>query len=364
MDIEKQSQDMVNETKTFLGDIVSKNNQNTLLLDRIFKAEISNNYSTKYVLYHKMIGFQGESRIFLFDCGREGYITDEEQEERKEECRGLLLNLYVAPIIRIAKIASTFFSIIDNATFACILLLLFSGTALTTDQRGIVEKIIDGDYHSSAMMIIVCSDLLHNIMHSSTRLWNLGRVDLPLVLVLYTSYFILLGVSRSDMVYWYLIFFRLCAFYASTCCDYWIEVIIYNIIMKLKQGKDFILPFSETTFRSLNMLVGRLRYPTSRLNEDQKIALKHFKGTFCCWNWTESSLRIVKKYHNEDSFQDLPSKWNHFFFYLGGFIAFVVVFLLSIVVFFLGSISYILAYLMLCLFKGLNWGIKEEILLW
>jgi hypothetical protein len=30
------------EMNDFLGDIVSKNNQNTLLLDRVFKAEVSN----------------------------------------------------------------------------------------------------------------------------------------------------------------------------------------------------------------------------------------------------------------------------------------------------------------------------------
>ena len=358
-DSQETTSNIQDEIKEFFGDIVSKNNQNTLLLDRVFEAEISNDKNTQHSYYYDMVAFQGESRIFIFDGGKEGDITDLEQEDRKEQCRNILLKLYVAPIIRIGKIASTFFGILDNAIFACVLLLLFGSGFLNADDVSIIEKIIQGDYGQGVMMVIVCSDLLHNIMHSSTRLWNLGRVDLPLVLVLYALYFIMLEIIWAEWVYWYLVFFRFCAFYVTTSCDYWIEVMIHNMVMNLKEGHDFmLLPYYLGNF------VSCIRYPTSRLNKDDKEALKHFKGTFCAWNWTQSTLGIVKKYHEKSKFQELPSNISHFFFYFGGVLAFVAVFLLSILVFLLGAIACILAYVILRLLSGFDWGIQEEIFLW
>jgi hypothetical protein len=333
-----------------------------------------------------MVGFQGESRVFIFDYGKEGDISDQEKEDRKEQCRNILLKLYVAPLLRIGKIASTFFSIIDNAMFACVLLLLF-GTGVLDDTEDVIkhmikkrpdssekvlfgsgvfddadvgkqhiwEKIMEGDVQQGAMVVIVCCDLLHNIMHSSTRLWNLGRVDLPLVLSLYVLYAIMLEKTCSDHVYWYLVGLRFCAFYVTISCDYWIEVIIHNMLMKLKSGHDFILPFCCS-----NTLLGRLRYPCIRLSNEDKEALKHFKGTFCAWNWTQSTSRIVKEYHGNGKFQNLPSSTSHFFFYFGGGRAFVAVLVLSVLVFLLGAVSYTLAYVLMLLLRRFDWGIKED----
>ena len=229
---------LVNDmAQSFFGDIVAKNNQNTMLLDRVFKATITDGPEDTHD--HKMIGLQGESRVFLFDCGRDSGIADNEQakeDNRREQCRGLLLKLYVAPIIRIAKIGSTFFSVLDNATYACLLLLFFGRMLLGTKDT--IGNILDGS--NLSLIVTVCSDLLHNIMHASTRLWNLRRVDVQLVLVLYVAYYInlvydVVCMSNSDLIYVCILSFRFGAFYLTTSCDYWVDMLVLNTLMKLKQ---------------------------------------------------------------------------------------------------------------------------------
>lgn len=376
------------EAKKFLGDIVSKNNQNSMLLDRVFKAEIQDN--TEGIHSHKMIGLQGESRIFFFDCGRDGEITDEEQENRKEKCRNLLLKLYVAPLTRILKIGSTFFSVLDNATYACILLLFFGSSILSPEDFSNIHNITRNDNDNifdnetginTATVVTLGSDLLHNIMHASTRLWNLSRVDLQLVLVIYAAYFIILSVGKVHWVYWYVLSFRFFAFYVTESCDYWIDMLVQVILKTLKEGEnatdvelqqgfaDFKLHCSGCCCGFVENLVGLLGFPYSRLNRDDIEALRFYKGAFCSWDWRKSSLSFVKTYHGDDSVQELPSCCSiHWFFYLGGIIAFMAVFLLSCVVFFFGGIAFGLGFCLVWIFKlcciSCDWGIHEELYLW
>lgn len=66
---------------------------------------------------------------------------------------------------------------IDNATFACIILLFLGAKVLHSKE--LIHNILDGHYQlNTALVVTMCSDVLHNIMHSSTRLWNLNRIDL------------------------------------------------------------------------------------------------------------------------------------------------------------------------------------------
>ena len=208
-------------------------------MNRIFKDVIQEERRGKVA---KMVAFQGDTRIFFFDGGNDMDMTDEEEKRRKEQCQDLLLKLYVAPVIRFMKLGVTFFGLLDNASYACILLLFFGGSILGAEDESNIDNIFDGkDASNIASVVTLASDLLHNIMHSSTRLWNLSRIDLQLVLVLYVAYLIILVSGGASWVYWYVLGFRFGFFYLSTCCDYWLERIVLTIVRKLKTGQDFVL---------------------------------------------------------------------------------------------------------------------------
>ena len=242
----------------YFWDIVGKNNQNTLLLDRLFEAKIPDDYGN--VETRRVVAIQSETRVFLFHIGSDGSDGGDiqgstgSQSERKEEidmldkrrnqCRELLLKLYVAPMVRLIKIASSFFSILDNLTFACIVLLFFFGGLLDSDMKHKIHSIIEGRlYGSTALVVLLCSDILHNIMHASTRLWNLNRVDFPLVMVFYAAYFVIMVVDNipkddaskwdfsKSWIYFYALGFRFAAFYISESCEYWMDVLVVKILV-------------------------------------------------------------------------------------------------------------------------------------
>ena len=362
-------------------DIVSKNNQNTMLLDRIFEAEIQN--ETNNMHSHKMIGFQGESRIFFFDCGQNRELQHAELENRKEKCRNLLLKVFVAPLVRIMRIGTTFFTVLDNVSYAWILLMYF-GAIILNDMIEKVDILGIFDTDETTIHLITCailgSDLIHNIMHSSTRLWNLSRIDLPLVLVIHSTYCILLSIGESTgSVYWYVFGFRFFSFYMTKSCEYWIDVWVQKTIFSLRQGNiiagaeknrggtDFTLPMFNNCCSSVQKLAKNIGFPYSRLSSDDTEALSLYKGTFCSWNWRKTSVDFVKNYHPSECVQQLQSKWSHCVFYPGGFIAILTVLILSFVVAVFGLIAFFLGYLILlpfmCCRRCCDWGweIYEEL---
>ena len=357
-------------------DIVSKNNQNTMLLDKLFEAEIQD--GTHNIHSHKMIGFQSESRIFFFDCGQDGELQDAELENRKEKCRNLLLNLYVAPLVRIMRIGSTFFTVLDNASYACILLMFFGSSILTpediTDMKHFFDMFNNDTTMNTITGVILGSDLTHNIMHSQTRLWNLSRMDLPLVLVIYSIYCILLSVGKSRWVGWFVLGFRFFSFYMAECCEYWVDIWVERIILSLREGNisagadrnrggaDFTLPISNCCCNCVQKLGSKMGFPYSRLSSDDIEALSLYKGTFCSWNWKKSSVNFVRKYHLPGCLQQIPSNWNHLLFYPGGIIALITVLILSFVVAVFGLIALLFGYLVFWMFGGLE--MYEEFLLW
>merc|ERR1719173_11942 len=169
----------------------------------------------------------------------------------------------------------SFFNLLDNTSFAFILLLLLGGDILKTADRSEIGHIFSGSHGSdTAIMIAVFSDLMHYILHSSTRLWNLGRVDLPLVLSLYMAYVIIMWRSNSNWLYWYLLLFRFGSYYVSTCCNYWEDVVVLKIIRKLKDGQDFKLPSFLHKVCCLSKLVDKFAFPLTRLDKENDDALK------------------------------------------------------------------------------------------
>ena len=72
-----------NEKVSKKQDVVLKNNQNTTLMDKVFIQQVQDDSETTHD--HKMIGMQAETRIFFFDCGKDGDIMDEAVEDRKEK---------------------------------------------------------------------------------------------------------------------------------------------------------------------------------------------------------------------------------------------------------------------------------------
>jgi len=363
-----------NDGNYSIGDIVSKNNQNTLLLNREFEAEVTVNEEEEKNMQSstcitKMIAFQSDTRIFFFNYGKAGDLTDELEKQRLYHCQNFLLLLYVSPIIRIMKVGISFFDLLDNTSFACILILLFGGGILTSRDHNDIDDIFDGKHGSNtAILIAVFSDLMHNILHSSTRLWNLTRIDLPLVLTLYVAYVTILYSSRADWLYWYLISFRFGCYYLSTSCNYWEDVMVLKIIRKLKTGCDFTLCTFSCKVFFLSNLLDKIRFPYQRLSQEDKNALEVFKGSFCCWNWRQSSLRFLRKYHEIGNIQTSTSKWGHVFFVPGGVIALVTAFVLVAVLVILGSIplsfAAVVGILLRCCCKRLNLGIFEEMNLW
>jgi len=360
-----------------VGDVVSKNNQNTLLLNREFEAEIEicrdeekNMHCSTRI--HKMIAFQSDTRIFFFDFGNAGDLTEEEQKKRLDQCQSFLLMLYVAPIIRIMKMGTSFFNLLANTSFACILLLLFGGGILTDKERQDIGDIFDGhDVSNTAILIAVFSDLMHNILHASTRLWNLTRIDLPLVLALYVAYVIILWWTpgHSEWIYWYLIYFRFGCYYLSTSCNYWEDIMVLKIIRQVKNNRNFTVCDCSCKMFFLSNLIRKIGFPYHRLSQDDKIAAAVFKGSFCCWNWSRSSLRFLRKYHKKGEMQMRTSKWGHVFFLFGGVIASIVAFCLVSVLIILGSVPLSIAALIgffarRCFCLHLNFGIFEEINLW
>lgn len=356
--------------KEKLKDIVFKNNQNTLLLNREFVAKIpieeKNVQSTTYD--HKMIAFQADTRIFFFDYGKDGDLTDEEEKNRLDLCQNLLLMIYVAPLIRIMQMGISFFDLLDNTSFAVILLLLFGGNILETDDRSEIGNIFSGSLGSdTAIMIAVFSDLMHYILHSSTRLWNLGRVDLPLVLSLYMAYVIIMWRSNSNWLYWYLLSFRFGSYYVSTCCNYWEDVVVLSIIRKLKAGEDFKLPSFLHKGDFLSKLLDKFAFPLTRLDQENKDALNVFTGSFCCWNWSRSALSFMEKYHG-DKQQKVTSKYGHVIFIPGAVIAILTSIFLVVVLIILGiiplTIAAFLALVVRICCKRFRLRIHEEINLW
>jgi len=360
-----------------MGDIVSKNNQNTLLLNREFEAEIEicrdeeNNmqYSTRI---HKMIAFQSETRIFFFDFGNAGDLTDEELKKRLDQCQSFLLMLYVAPIIRLMKMGISFFVLLDNTSFACILLLLFGAGLLTGRERENIGDIFDDHYGSNAAILIaVFSDLMHNILHAATRLWNLTRIDLPLVLALYVAYVIILysTPAHGDWIYWYLIWFRFGCYYLSISCNYWEDMMVLKIIRQVKNDRDFTVCDCSCKVSFLSNLMHKIGFPYHRLSQDDKIAAAVFKGSFCCWNWSRSSLRFLRKYHKKGKMQMSTSKMGHLFFLPGGVIALIAAFCLVSVLITLGSVplsiaAFLAFFARRCFRIRFKFGIFEEINLW
>jgi len=364
--------DSVNK-KHGLSDIVLKNNQGTLLLNREFVAEIKlstdeekNMQSPTYM--HKMVAFQGDTRIFFFDYGKEGDLTNEEEKKRLDQCQNLLLMIYVAPIIRIMKMAISFFYLLDNTSFACLLLLLFGGNILSKDDHRDIGDIFDGRHGSTtAILIAIFSDLLHNILHASTRLWNLTRIDLPLVLTLYLAYFIIMRSMGAEWVYWYLLSFRFVSYYVSTCCNYWEDIMVLKIIRKMKAGGDFKLPNFLRKGVYVTKLEDKFAFPHHRLSQDDVHALKFFLGSFCCWNWSRSGFRFLEKYHG-DKQQITTSKWGHLIFLPGGVIALVTAFFLMTVLIMLGLIPLIFAasvgFIMKCFCIRCQLPIFDEVNMW
>jgi len=357
------------------GDIVSKNNQNTLLLNREFEAEIEIGRDDEKNMQcstriHKMIAFQSDTRIFFFDFGNAGDLTDEELKKRLDQCQSFLLMLYVAPIIRIMKMGISFFNLLDNTSFACILLLLFGGSILTGRERQHIGDIFDGHHGSNtAILIAVFSDLMHNILHASTRLWNLTRIDLPLVLALYVAYVIILYKAHGDWIYWYLILFRFGCYYLSTSCNYWEDMTVLKIIRQVKNDRDFTVCDCSFKMFFLSNLIHKIGFPYHRLSQDDKIAAAVFKGSFCCWNWSRSSLRFLRKYHKKGEMQMSTSKWGHVFFLFGGVIALIVALCVLSVLTILGSVPLSIAALIgffarRCFRLHFKFGIFEEINLW
>jgi len=329
--------------KEKLGDIVFKNNQDTLLLNREFVAWIKipkdeeKNVQSSAIIY-RTIAFQADTRIFLFDCGKDGVLTGDEKKERLDKYQNLLLKIYVAPFIRIMQMGISFFNLLDNTSFAFILLLLLGGDILTRDDRLEIGSLFSGAYGSdTAIMIAVFSDLMHYILHSSTRLWNLGRVDLPLVLSLYMAYVIIMWRSSSNWLYWYLLSFRFGSYYASTCCNYWEDVVVLKIIRKLKDGDDFKFPRFLHKGAFLSDLLDKFAFPNDRLDQQDKDALKVFTGSFCCWNWSRSALRLMEKYHGGQQ-KKATSWYGHLVFIPGAVIAIVTSFFLFLVLMILGTI--------------------------
>ena len=90
-----------------------------------------------------------------------------------------------------------------------------------------------------ATIVTLVSDLLHNVIYSSTRLWNLGRVDLPLVLVMYAIYIIIMILNEAPIWIYAVLGFRFLMFYMAESCDYWIDVLVENIMKTLQTGKLF-----------------------------------------------------------------------------------------------------------------------------
>ena len=359
-------------------DIVAKNNQNTLLLNRIFEGKVQEQNQGQVQNYiHKMIAFQGESRTYFFDGGRDGEMSDEEQKRKIDQCQDLLLKLYVAPIIRLIKVGNTFFGLLDNASYACIILLLVGSSILSPTEKSTIGTLFDGHYATNvAIVVTMGSDLLHNIMHYSTRLWNLSRIDIHLVMLLYAVYVLILALNHQlnhesgdcDWVYWYVLAFRFGCFYLATCCEYWLEIMVLQLIRQLKTGEDFTLPLSTCKRLSLGSIVQRLGYPYSRLSQNDREMLETFKGSFCCWNWKESSMNFLRKYHAPDRFQRNTPKWSHLVFIPGGIIAFLLSMVLLLLLGCLASIPLLVStgfvYLFQCCCQCCNWGIHEEIWLW
>jgi len=370
-----QSRDSEHVKKT-LGDIVFKNNQETLLLNREFVATIDThkddekNMQSSPITY-KMIAFQAETRIFFFDCGEcgeDGKLKEDKQKERLEHCQKLLLMIYVAPLIRVMQMGISFFNLLDNTSFALILLLLLGGDILTKDHRLEIGNIFSGALGSdTAIMITVFSDLMHYILHSSTRLWNLGRVDLPLVLSLYMAYVIIMWRSNSNWLYWYLLSFRFGSYYVSTCCNYWEDVVVLKIIRKLEDKDDFKFPSCLHKGVFLSNLLDKFAFPKDRLDKEDKEALTVFKGSFCTWNWSRSAKRFMEKYHGDRKQKD-TSKYGHLVFIPGAVIAIVTSFFLVLVLIILGiiplSIAYVLAHLVRLCCRRFKLRIHEEINLW
>ena len=141
-----------NAARETVEDIVAKNNQNTLLLNRKFEGEVQEQSQGQVESYvHKIIAFQGETRIFCFYGGRDGEMTDEDQKRRVDQCNDLLLKLYVAPIMRVIKISNTFFGALDNASYACILLLLFGSSVLSPAEKDNIGTIFSPCKHHRAV---------------------------------------------------------------------------------------------------------------------------------------------------------------------------------------------------------------------
>jgi len=366
---------LANDGNQNLGDIVAKNNQNTLLLNREFEAEIEicgdeEKNMQCLTRIHKMVAFQSNTRIFFFDFDNAGDLTDEERKKRLDQCQSFLLMLYVAPIIRLMKMGISFFNLLDNTSFACILLILFGGGILTSSERENVGDIFDGHHGSNtAILIAVCSDLVHNILNASTRLWNLTRVDLPLVLALYVAYAIILYSAHGDWIYWYLIWFRFGCYYLSTSCNYWEDIMVLKIIHQVKNDRDFTLCDCSCKVSFLSNLMQKIGFPYHRLSQDDKIAAAVFKGSFCCWNWSRSSLRFLRKYHRKGKMQVSTSKRGHVFFLPGGVIALITATCLVSVLIILGSVPLSIAacfafFARLCFRLRFKFGIFEEINLW
>jgi hypothetical protein len=359
--------------KEKLKDIVFKNNQNTLLLNRefVFPDDEEKNVQSK-TDKHKMIAFQADTRIFFFDFGKDGYLTDKEEKERLDICQNLLLMIYVAPLIRIMQMSISFFDLLDNTSFAVILLLLFGGDILKTADRSEIGNIFSGPLGSdTAIMIAVFSDLMHYILHSSTRLWNLGRVDLPLVLSLYMAYVIIMWRSNSNWLYWYLLSFRFGSYYVSTCCNYWEDVVVLKIIRKLKDDEDFKLPSFLHKGVFLSELLDKFAFPLTRLDQQNKDALNVFKGSFCCWNWSRSGKSFMEKYHG-DKQQKVTSMCGHVIFIPGAVIAILTSIFLVVVLIILVTIPLSIAYFVAPVLKfcckrcGKRFGLRiyDEINLW
>ena len=275
--------------------------------------------------------------------------------------------------MRVIKVSNTFFGALDNASYACILLLLLGSSVLSPAEKDKIGTIFDDPTITDiAIVVTVGLDLIHNIMHNSTSLWNLGRMDIYLVLVLYGVYLILLLINqllhegddaKGDWVYWYVLAFRFACFYLATCSEYWLEKMVLKLIRQLKTGEDFALPVSTC----LGNLVQLLGYPYHQLNESDREALETFKGSFCSWNWKESSLNILRKYHTPGHFQTNPPNRNYLvcvIAYPGGIIAFVLSMVLLLLLGLLSLIPLGVVYLFQCCCKRCNWKIYEEIFLW
>ena len=280
------------------------------------------------------------------------------------------------------RIGTTFFTVLDNALYACILLMFFGPIIL---DHMISTILISGIFYEETTIntitgVILGSDLIHNIMDSSTRLWNLSRIDVPLVLVIHLTYCILLYIGESTgSVYWYVFCCRFLCFYMAKSCEYWIDVWVQKIIFSLRQGNiiagaeknqggtGFALPMFNNCCRSVQKLAKNIGFPYSRLSSEDIEALSLYKGTFCSWNWRKTSVDFVKNYHLSECVQQLQSKRSHCVFYPGGFIAILTVLILSFVVAIFGLIAFFLGYLILlpfmCCRRCCDWGweIYEEL---